>query len=294
MNRLPPLLSALALAAGLAGTAQAQQQFNPSYPLTDYTTWTRFGSATAESFTPGNGFTYSNLRLTQPGVGDQAGAGFAPQALNIDFSQAFSANFNFFIPVSTDLRGDGLTFVLTSTPGVGSGGSGLGYEGLGPSVAFAIDTFHFGPVPDTGLGGEPESPSLQILRDGSVSPLAVTETHLGDAIRDPDFQWGASVLWTPSGAGDGTGTFAGTISHLNLGSFTVSTTLDLSDLAGQPLYAGFTASNGAATDGHFVTSAMPVPEPGTWALMLADLGVTLRLARRPRFEGMGSAGPARA
>ncbi len=74
-------------------------------------------------------------------------------------------------------------------------------------MAFAIDTFNF--------DGEPVSPSLQILQGGSVTPLAFTETGLGDSIRDPDFQWYASVNYTPSGLNDDMGTFAGHIEHFN-------------------------------------------------------------------------------
>ena len=125
-----------------------------------------------QNFTPGNGFTYSNLVLTSPGPGGQGGAGFAPTALMLDFNQAFSFDFHFFIPVSQDLRGDGLTFTLSDATGVGNAGSGLGYEALSPaSVAFAIDTFHF--------DGEPVSPSLQILAGGSVTPLAFTRNRPG-------------------------------------------------------------------------------------------------------------------
>lgn len=30
---------------------------------------------------------------------------------------------------------------------------------------------------------------LPVLTGGSITPLAAAETGLGDAIRDPDFQW---------------------------------------------------------------------------------------------------------
>ncbi|MBW8847226.1 MAG: PEP-CTERM sorting domain-containing protein [Burkholderiales bacterium] len=243
----------------------------------DFTTWTLFGSATASNQTPGNGFTYSDLVLTAPGSNGQAGAGFAPTALTLDFNQAFSFDFHFFIPVSQDLRGDGLSFTLTDATGVGGTGSGLGYEGLSShSVAFAIDTFHF--------DGEPVSPSLQILSGGSVTPLAATETGLGDMIRDPNFQWYASLTYTPSGNGDNAGMLTGRIDHLNLGNYTVSAQVSFDDLGlvGVPVFYGFTAANGAASDGHFVTSAMPVPEPGSWAMILAGLGCLGLIAQRRR------------
>ena len=228
----------------------------------------------AQNFTPGNGFTYSNLVLTTPSTGGLAGAGFEPVGLTIDFDQAFSFNFNFFIAAGTVVRGDGLTFTLAGTPGVGHAGSGLGYEGLGAdSVAFAVDTFHF--------SGDPVSPSLQILQGGSVTPLAFTETGLGDSIRDPLWQWRATVSYTPSGNSDHQGTLTASILRPDFGSFAVSAAVDLSSLANNPVYYGFTASNGLADDGHYVTSAVAVPEPGSWALLLAGLvGVRLLTRRR--------------
>lgn len=256
----------LALAACLAGSlvtgAWAAQGVLLTTTFTDFTQWSLYGNAVANNTTPGNGFTYSDLMLTGPGSSDQAGAGFAPAALNLDFNQAFNFDFHFFIPPSQNLRGDGLTFTLARTPGVGQGGSGLGYEGLGSeSVAFAIDTFHF--------NGEPVSPSLQVLAGGNTTPLAFTETGLGDSIRDPNFQWSAMVSYQPSGLNDNTGTLTGRIEHLNLGSFSVSASVDFNGLAGSPVYYGFTGANGLATDGHFITSAAPIPEPGSAAMLLA-------------------------
>jgi len=141
------------------------------------------------------------------------------------------------------------------------------------------------------------SPSLQILVAGDASaPIDVTEmTSLGDGIRDQSLQWRAWVSYTPSGigAGDGTGWLEGGITRPDLGTFTVQSTdrIDMRDLGEQVLdennnvigysvFYGFTAANGAADDGHFITSAVPVPEPETWALMLAGLGLVAFAARR--------------
>lgn len=271
------LIAAALLGAMWTPAAHADQGVNMAWNYRDFTTWSLFGNATAQNDAPGNGFIYSNLILTPRNSNFQAGAGFAPDTLTLDYNQAFSFNFYFFIPESTLLRGDGMTFTLTDATGVGGTGSGLGYEGLSAhSVAFAIDTFHF--------DGEPVSPSIQILSGGSVSPLASTETGLGDSIRDPNFQWYASLNYTPSGNGDNAGLLTGGIQHLNLGSFSVSAQVDFDQLGlvGVPVYYGFTAANGLASDGHFVTSSMAVavPEPGSWALMLVGLALLGGAARR--------------
>lgn len=279
--KLARLLLPLALVTGLAGlatpAAHAQQGVNMAWTYRDFNTWTLYGDATVQNATPGNGFTYSTLLLTAPGTGGQGGAGFAPAALTMDFNQAFSFDFHFFLPANAGLRGDGFTFTMTDATGVGSAGSGLGYDGLSTaSVAIAVDTFHF--------DGEPVSPSLQILSGGSVTPLASTETGLGDAIRDPDFQWYASVQYTPSGNDDNAGTLTGTIEHLNLGSFTVSSQVSFASLGlvGVPVFYGFTGANGLATDGHFITSAMAVPEPATGAMILAGMAWLGLVAQRRR------------
>jgi hypothetical protein len=179
--------------------------------LIDYTAWSLFGSASASNFTSG-GFNHSLLSLTAEGTGGQGGAAFAPGTVSLDFNQAFTITFDFFMIPGTVLAGDGMTFVLTHDdpnllgggPLVPSGGSDLGYGNSGLSgLAFAIDTFNF--------AGEPVAPSIQILANGSVTPLAYTETGLLD-IRDPSyFQWGTTLSYTPSGFNDFTGTLTGTI-----------------------------------------------------------------------------------
>lgn len=117
------LLPSAILALFAIPTASSAQGVSLASGFTDFSTWSLYGSATAINATPGNGFTYSNLELTLPGTGGSAGAGFAPDAITLDFNQAFSFDFHFFIPANTGIRGDGLTFTLSDAPGVGGGGS---------------------------------------------------------------------------------------------------------------------------------------------------------------------------
>lgn len=277
-------LSRLACGLALAGAALAAQA-QQGVDLLDqahgpnFAAWTTYGSAIGSNFDGGNGFTYSTLDLTLAGTGAQAGAGWAPAPLVMDFNSAFSFRFAFNIHNTPDqLRGDGFTFVLADATGLGNAGSGLGYEGLSArSVAFAVDTFNF--------NGEPLSPSVQILSGGSVTPLAATETGLGDSIRNAQYALIGTVSYAPSGQGDNAGTLTGTIWNPDLGSFSVQAQVDFSalGLSGAPVVYGFTGANGLATDGQTIQWGAPVasvPEPDAAALLLAGLASVGLLARR--------------
>lgn len=283
---LTPLAAlAMAGAPGHAAANGADLTLN-----VDFTTWALMGSAAASNTVIPNVGTDSLLSLTAPGSGGQAGGAYAPAPLLLDFDAAFEIRFRFFVAhgTTTEVQGDGLTFFMTGweTPVLGSGGSDLGYGGSGMNgYAFAVDTFNF--------DDEPEAVSVQILGDGDAMPIEVTETGLAD-IQPPEyFQWQAQVNYTPSGLDDETGdlTFAIHQPYTD-DTFTVTLTgADWSQVAndvydeqdnflGRGVRIGFTAANGLADDGHFIGSLAPIPEPASWALLLAGLGVVGHLARR--------------
>ena len=77
-------------------------------------------------------------------------------------------------PAGSTISGSDPTtsMVLVESPG----GSDLGYGGSGMNgYAFAVDTFNF--------DDEPQAVSVQILGDGSSTPLAYTETGLTDTMK---------------------------------------------------------------------------------------------------------------
>lgn len=125
-----------------------------------------------------------------------------------------------------------------------------------------------------------------------MTPLAVVPTGMGDDIPGRYYQWYATVNYTPTGNNDHAGTLTGYIENLDhpgdvsFTSFEVSAAIDFGalDMVGNPAYYGFTAANGAATDGHFVTSAAPVPEPESYAMLLAGLGLLGSIARRRKQQ----------
>lgn len=278
MHRNIAAVSMALLCAGGFASAQASQSFDLTQNI-DFTTWTLLGSATAtNNVIPGIG-TDSYLALTQTGTGGGAGLAYRPEPLLLDFNQPFDFSFRFFVAHGSVEQGDGMTFFITGTPMLGHGGSDLGYGGSSMNgYAFAVDTFNF--------SDEPEAVSVQILSDGSVAPLAFTETGLTDVQPANYFQWRGTVSYTPSGQDDEQGALAFSIYQAATDTtYTVhwgtadwwNVAFDVydsdSNFVGRGVHIGFSAGSGLADDGHYVGSLTPIPEPETWALMLAGLGL---------------------
>lgn len=296
-TRVTAPLVALAL-AGLSPVAHAN-----SIDLTtnvDFTTWSLQGDATADNTNVSVG-TDSYAQLNRGIGGGSVGGAFAPGPFIVDFNAPFEVSFRFFVAHSgsvdgegnpVGVQGDGLTFFMTgSTPALGSGGSDLGYGGSGMNgYAFAVDTFNF--------DNEPQAVSVQILGDGSSTPLAFTETGLPDIQPAEYYQWFGTVGFTPSGNGDETGdlffeiqqgftneTYRVEWSSADWSSVATDVYDEESNFLGRGINIGFSAGNGLADDAHFVgslTAAPPIPEPSTWAMLLAGLGLAGFAARARR------------
>ncbi|MFN3716768.1 MAG: FxDxF family PEP-CTERM protein [Thiobacillus sp.] len=285
MKRTVTAVLALSCMAGLSA-AHASQNFNLAIGQ-DFSTWTLLGDAT--TFNYNIPIVDSYLVLTHPGVGGEAGGAYAPTPYLIDFNAAFQFDFRFFVAhgTTTAVQGDGLTFFMTGgIPALGNGGSDLGYGGSGMSgYAVAVDTFNF--------GSEPQAVSVQVLGNGDVAPLAFTETGLPDIQPADYFQWFGTVVYTPSNNNDEMGSLDFSIFQGFTGN-TYSVSFSGADFSGSEFdqydidsnylgrgfYIGFTAGSGLADDGHFIGSLTPVPEPETWAMLLAGLGFVGWVARR--------------
>src|SRR6185436_13460025 len=83
----------------------------------------------------------SALRLTT-NVANQAGSAFLSSPLAIGPNSSINTRFVFRIHGTAD-GGDGLTFVIqgNAATSLGSVGAGLGYEGIGRSLAIEVDNF---------------------------------------------------------------------------------------------------------------------------------------------------------
>lgn len=293
-TRVAAPLVALAI-AGLSPVAHAN--FIDLTTNVDFTTWSLQGDATAYNTDVGVG-TDSYAQLNRGIGGGSVGGAFAPGPVIVDFNAPFEVAFRFYVGHTggvddegnlTSTQGDGLTFFMTgSTPALGTGGSDLGYGGSGMNgYAFAVDTFNF--------DNEPQAVSLQILGDGSSTPLAYTETGLPDIQPPGYYQWFGTVGYTPSGEGDETGdlffeiqqgftnqTYRVEWSGADWSTVATDVYDAESNFLGRGLHIGFTAGNGLADDAHFVgslTFAPPIPEPSTWAMLLAGLGLAGFAAR---------------
>ncbi len=171
------------------------------------------------------------LQLTDGG-GSEATAVWTASPLNV---QAFTTDFTFKITPAGPGTGDGFTFAIQNAGAgtVGGYGSGLGYLGIGASVAVKFDLYN-----NSGEGSD----STGFYVDGAIPTLPATDMtssgvnlHSGDALH-------AHLTY------DGT-TLTLTLTDTVTGaSFTTSKAINIpSTVGGDSAYVGFTAGTGAAT-----------------------------------------------
>jgi len=185
-------------------------------------------SATGMTF---NGFASLNgtrLRLTD-GRTTEAGSGFYNTPVNV---QSFTTNFSFQL---TNPNADGITFVLqnTGTTALGSTGGGLGYGGIGKSVAVKFDLYNNSGegTNSTGLYVNGASPTTSAVTLGGGVNL-----HSGDVF---------NVHITYDGT---TLTMTITDSSVPADTFTTSWPINIPGTVGaNTAFAGFTGGTGGLT-----------------------------------------------
>jgi hypothetical protein len=177
-----------------------------------------------------NGTTLSNgtLELTN-GATDKARSVWTARPLNV---QNFTTDFNFQITPAGAHTADGFAFTVQNAgPNAqGSSGGGLGYAGIGTSVAVKFDLYsNAGEGPDsTGFYTDGAYPSIPAL---NLAPSGVN-LHSGDVMH-------AHITY------DGTTLTLTLIDTVTGASFTASQAIDIPTTVGGNLaYVGFTAGTG--------------------------------------------------
>ncbi len=250
------------------------------------------------------------MRLTPP-EGNAGGSVFNMQAIALTNDYGFSTRFTFNIGSNSEtpwgpIGADGIAFVIqTVSNSVGGAGGALGYGGISPSVEVEFDTYSNGS--DPGFNGSlTDNNHIAIMQNGDYA------NHLAYAIVSPTLQLsggydvtafvdynGATNLMEVRWSTDG----------LRPDDAGLSYSIDLANLFGtNPVYVGFSGSTGANWSAQDIvnwtfndnydpittipTETVPagssptgaVPEPATWAMMIAGFGAVGGASRRKRRQ----------
>ena len=193
------------------------------------------------------------LQLTNGGT-EQAGSAFYATPVNI---QAFSTSFTI---QQSNPTADGMTFTIQNAgaTAIGAYGGGLGYQGIGKSVAIKFDLFsNNGEGPDsTGLytnGASPTTPAIDLSSTG-------INLHSGDYLNVTLTYDGSLLTMTLTDA-------------ITMATWTRSFEVNIpSIVGGNTAYVGFTGGTGSGSSSQKVSSWLYEPQPLPTAATTFALG----------------------
>lgn len=199
-----------------------------------------------------------------------AGAGWLAQSIST--TQSFSTSFSF------SLKGD--------SSGKMADGIALAFQNIGNNITGVGG----GDVGYWNLGGQGASAVGSVILSWDRNDYGLSTNGVVQGLKDAPFSLGASNNVTGSqtvsyNAATHELTMTGTFLDLSTNtSYAVSDTktVNLSDKFGSTMYVGFTGGTGGTDADQRITSfsVSAVPEPETYAMMLAGLGLVGFAARR--------------
>jgi hypothetical protein len=229
-----------------------------------------------------DGSARSVLRLT-PSTSSQSGSAFSTSLVALTNNASFSTFFNFNMNTpggDGDGQGaDGITFSVQSvSSNAGGAGGGIGYAGIGNSIAVEFDTYNNGEPGGGNHVGIDVNGSVTSVTSIAVSPRLNNGTDWSAWV---DYDSSTSVLEVRLVNGlNALRPLAALLSH----------NINLASVLGQnSAYVGFTSGTGAGYNNHDIISwqfnddfaPIGAPAPGAIELLgLALLGFGLLSARR--------------
>jgi hypothetical protein len=242
-------LTAIAIAGGApSAIGTAAYTIASSTPANAFNFGEGFAHAQGSiQFNGGTDLDGTRLQLTSGAIpGEPPGSAFYAIPVNV---QSFTTDFTFQLIGIVDPAADGITFTIqnVSATALGVAGEGLGYEGIGKSVAIKFDLYsNAGEGPNsTGLYTDGALPTVPAINLTGTS----IDLHSGDPITGDPFT--AQITY------DGTTLILTLTDTVTLATWSHSFAIDIpATVGGNTAYIGFTGATGGQTADQEILSWM--------------------------------------